>query len=282
MGIWEVDNVTGWVFYLKSFSYGLGIILLALSILGVLKRIYSVAYKRDRMSLLLLSFPVTYYLMMGSTRHYFARYALPLVPFLLLFSAEAILIIVGWVETRLNKRGWVYLSIAIIGVVVQPLAASIRFDTILTRQDTRTLAKQWIETFIPAGEKIALEWPIHSPYLSTMEKTEPYSEKVYNVTTVSGMGLFEHPVDWYYAQGFDYLISTSFIFNIPLIDKEKEEERRKFYTSIDQEYKLIKEFKPSNGDIVEPFIFDDIYGPTISLWKRDRPGPTLKLYKITK
>jgi hypothetical protein len=28
------------------------------------------------------------------------------------------------------------------------------------------------------------------------------------------------------------------------------------------------------------FIFDEIYGPAISLWQRERPGPTIKVYRL--
>ena len=29
-----------------------------------------------------------------------------------------------------------------------------------------------------------------------------------------------------------------------------------------------------------PFIFDEIYGPAVSLWQRERPGPVLKIYAV--
>ena len=89
-GLWQIDTVSGWTFYLKTLAYGLGIVLLVLAIVGCLRRTVLAVRSRDRVSFILLSFPLAYYLVMGVSRHYFARYALPLVPFAALFAAEAI------------------------------------------------------------------------------------------------------------------------------------------------------------------------------------------------
>lgn len=29
-----------------------------------------------------------------------------------------------------------------------------------------------------------------------------------------------------------------------------------------------------------PFIFDEIYGSEVSLWQRERPGPTIKVCRV--
>lgn len=280
-GIWQVDTVPGWLFYLKTLSYGLGLALLALAILGFLARLVSVLRTRDRVSLLLLSFPLLYYLLMGSTRHYFARYALPLVPFMALFAAEAAVAVADWVKARWGaKLGWGLMAALAMVASAQPLAYSIRHGVLLTRQDTRTLAKYWIEANIPEGSKIAVDWPVHGPPLSTPEKAVPCSEKVYDVTTVGGTGLADHPIAWYREQGFDYLIASSFIYNIPLVYPQRDAERRAFYASLEQELELVQEFRPNDSDTEPPFIFDEIYGPAISLWQRERPGPTIKVYRI--
>jgi 4-amino-4-deoxy-L-arabinose transferase-like glycosyltransferase len=81
-GIWQVDKVSGWYFYLKILFWGIGSVVLILSIIGFVRRIITLSKSDYQISLIILSFPITYYLIMGSTRHYFARYALPLVPWL--------------------------------------------------------------------------------------------------------------------------------------------------------------------------------------------------------
>ena len=45
-------------------------------------------------------------------------------------------------------------------------------------------------------------------------------------------------------------------------------------------FTLAGKFSPGEGNIEPPFIFDEIYGPWISLWHRERPGPVLKIYRV--
>jgi len=175
---------------------------------------------------------------------------------------------------------WGLAALLTVGAIAQPLSQSVRHDLLLTRQDTRTLAKQWIEDNIPEGVKIAVDWPTHGPPLSTLERAVPHSDKVYDVTAVRGSGLADHPVTWYREQGFDYLIASSFIYNIPLVFEEQNAERRAFYASLDDELALAQEFRPSEGDAEPPFIFDEIYGPAISLWQRERPGPVIRIFRV--
>jgi hypothetical protein len=156
----------------------------------------------------------------------------------------------------------------------------IRFDDLITRDDTRRLAKDWIEDHIPAGQKIAIDWPIHVPPLSSLDKLEPQSKAVYDTTPIFGTGLSDHPVDWYRQQGFNYLIATSFIYDIPLINKVDDAQRRDYYDSLDKQFHLVYQIKPGNGGSEPAFIFDEIYGPFITLWDREKPGPTIKVYEI--
>jgi len=276
----QVDTLPGWLFYLKMMFYGLGGVLLGLALAGFLIRLVQTIRQRNATGVLVLSFFITYFLIMGATFHYFARYALPLIPFMVIFAAEAI----GFLQ-RLkgypNQYVRISLPLIILGLaIIQPLANSIRLDEILTRMDTRTLAKQWIESSIPEGSKIAMDWEVHGPPLSTPQTATPFSKCTYDVTLIGGAGLSDHPINWYYQQGFDVLITSSNITNISLISKEKDSLRQAFYSSLDQKLNLIRIFKPVQEEIEPAFIFDEIYSPMISLWQRDRPGPTIKIYQL--
>lgn len=268
---WRVDTVSGWIFYLKTLNYGLGTVLLALALAGFVRRLVLSICARDRMSILLLSFPLLYFPFMGSTHHYFARYALPLVPFCALFGAETVMAVSTWVGTRGARWRWGLVAGLAILATAQPLCCSIRHGVILTRQDTRTLAKQWIEAHIPAGAKVAMDWPVYGP---------PLSREIYKVKNVGGAGLADHPIAWYQEKGFDYLVASSFIYDIPLVYQDQEARRQAFYAALDEELELVQEFHPGEGGGELPFIFDEIYGPAISLWHRTRPGPVLKIYRL--
>lgn len=278
--LWQVDTLSGWLFYGKTLVYGMSIPLLGLGVIGMIRQLYLVLKTANKSSILLLLFPLIYYLLMGSTRHYFARYAIPLVPFLALFAADVVIATALGLKHKQPQLAWGVAAILILLVMVQPLRQSIQHNTILSQEDTRTLAKDWIESNIPAGTKIAVDWDTHGPPLSTTEKTVPYSHQVFDVTQVGETGLFEHPLSWYQQQGYDYLITSSFIYDIPLVFKAENEERQAFYKSLDQNLELVQEFRPNNSSQDPPFIFDELYGPAISLWTRERPGPVIKVYKL--
>jgi hypothetical protein len=164
--------------------------------------------------------------------------------------------------------------------VFQPLSQSIRHDILLTRRDTRTLAKEWIEAHIPTGNKIAVDWPVLSPPLYGTWSLVPYSDKQYDITVIGERGLPRHPIAWYREHEFDYLIASSFVYNIRWISKELDAERQAYYVALEQEHELIQVFNPYASDAELPFIYNEMYGPAINLWQRQRPGPTIKVYKI--
>ncbi len=269
--IWQVDTVSGWAFYLKTLNYGLGAVLLILALVGLLRRLVLVVRTRDNGTILMLSFVLPYYVLMGTTRHYFARYVLPLIPFLAVFAADSVLAIAAWLGARGVRGRRVIIGALVAVAIAQPLAWSIRHDVLLTRTDTRTLAKEWIEAHIPAGAKFALDWPVYSP---------PLSRELYSVKELGQLGLARHPLEWYRQEGFDYIVTSSFVYDLPLRDSAQASTRQAFYTALNDELELVGEFSPYSRDAALAFVFEEIYGPATTLWHRERPGPVLRLYRV--
>jgi hypothetical protein len=283
--VWEVDTVAGWLFYGKTLNYGVGFLLLLFGLLGAARLLWLVFKTGDRDGLLLLSFPIVYFLFMGSTKHYFARYALPLLPFISLFAADFLNRITAIIENREWKWGYFIAPLLVILSITYPLVSSVRHNILLTRTDTRTIAKDWVEANLPEGAKIAVEWDGYGPPLSTKEKIMPFSNRIFEITymggtPLGGIGLSSNSIQWYRDQEFDYLIVSSFIQEIPIIFVDQENIRQDFYSSLNREFELVQEFYPTMEATEPPFIFEEIYGPVISLWQRSRPGPTLKIYKV--
>ncbi|MEO8681386.1 MAG: glycosyltransferase family 39 protein [Vicinamibacterales bacterium] len=147
----------GWIVHLSSsLRYGLGIPLLAAGIIGLLLGILgkpstfaqcaSADKKglRPRDGVMVAIFPITYYLVIGSGYTTFARYILPVVPFLALGAA----LIVSQV-----KRPALMWAIALI--IIAPSAWSVfQFDRLLARTDSRVLAENWVMEHYPNGALI--------------------------------------------------------------------------------------------------------------------------------
>jgi hypothetical protein len=277
-GNWQIDPTGGFLFYIKTLIWGLGSGFLLLNIVGMLGALI----RHDPVDLVILSIPVLMFLYLGSQQMYFGRFMLPLIPPMIILAASFLeKFVISIFTTSTSRR--LGLIVLVILFIAQPLSSTIRFDMLMSRVDTRTLAKQWVEQNISEGAGIAMDWPFFCAPLSTKEIPKADANRTYQVWVSEfgfGEGLFDHPLEWYLANGYDSLIACSYIYQIQLVDEDDNKLRQKFYQSLDERLTLVKEIQPYDGKNELDFIFDEIYGPAVSLWQRERPGPTIKIYKI--
>ncbi len=144
----------GWVVHLtSSLRYGLGLPLLVAGLTGFLLLLW----KQPRKGLVVALFPVTYYALIGSGYTVFARYILPVVPFLCLAAAFAVFD-AGRAIAEWSRRP-AFAPVTAWGLallVVAPSAWSVvQFDRLLARTDSRVLAARWVELRFPEGASIA-------------------------------------------------------------------------------------------------------------------------------
>lgn len=185
--IWQIDKLSGWLFYLKTLAFANGYILLVFSIFSfgflailfifdfltsnkinllnqngssyrILENIsnnpkISALVEKKGLYFVFLIFPAMYYLIMGSTNHYFARYALPILPFILILSAIFISTIADlfYKGMKIPKKILIAMIALVIGLL--PLIRTIQHNILLNYVDTRTQAKEWIEANIPENAK---------------------------------------------------------------------------------------------------------------------------------
>jgi hypothetical protein len=269
----QLDPASGWVFYLKTLLWGMGLPLALLSILAVLVAL--VRHRRE--DLVLVTFPLILYIYMGRQLLIFARFIIPALPVLTILAAMAVWLAVQRLPVRERGRAMAAVAVAIL-LLFQPVSDTLRYDLLLTRTDTRTLAKTWIEANIPAGARIITQ--SNGPELAGADRYAPRSRCRYDLTVVGTTSLYKHPLSYYREQGFEYLVISSFSYDRRLLDPEKDAARRAFYAELDAEAQLIREFRPYKGDEKPPFIFAQIYGPATDLWAFVRPGPVIKIYRL--
>ncbi|HEY2434754.1 MAG TPA: glycosyltransferase family 39 protein [Vicinamibacterales bacterium] len=107
--------------------------------------------RQRREAVALVSFPVAYLAAASTGSTVFARYALPLVPFICVAAAEAIASLAG-------RAGHykVAVVVALSALLAFPsMRAAFWLDTLLARTDSRLLAAQWIAAHVPSGATIA-------------------------------------------------------------------------------------------------------------------------------
>jgi hypothetical protein len=284
---WSIMPDNSPSYYLNTLTWGIGLPLMILAAIGLIA-----AIKRHQVAdWIMLSFPISYFLAMSVSRGHFGRYMIPLLPWLCIFAIDASLKVLPklWVGIthRVNAKPDRFApligSIFIALMIVPNAAQSIRFDWLLSQTDTRTLAKDWIEANIPEGARIAVEWPFHAPPLSNGYEVPPSSKRDYWIDLVWGFGLADRPIEQYQTDGTQYVISTSYIQNVPTADAQQQTAREKFYAQLPQIFHEIKTFSPRcDGGPAPDFVFDQVYGPAVGLWQACYAGPLIRIYQVQK
>jgi branched-subunit amino acid ABC-type transport system permease component len=92
---------------------------------------------------------------MGLQDRYFGRWLLPALPALALLAAVG----AAWAAALVRTRGRRNAVLATLGVALvgQGLVYSVHVDRVLSRDDTRNLARTWLTAHVPAGSKIVVE-----------------------------------------------------------------------------------------------------------------------------
>jgi hypothetical protein len=127
--------------------------------------------RAPRRAMVAMSFPMAYYVVAGSGHTVFARYMLPVVPFLCLGAGVALDAFVEAMTRRnddITPRRKVIAIAWLAAVIAMPTAMkSITFDRLLARTDNRVVVAAALETTLPrnatiyhSGNPIAkLQWP---------------------------------------------------------------------------------------------------------------------------
>lgn len=293
-GMFRFDIHSGrhaWQVYLSTLRWGLGDLLAALSFAALL--IFLIR-RRPRPLLPLLSFPIlllAFLLPPGQYVH--SRYLLLVLLVPLVCAAGLAAETAARLRTTIafGRLGPLYATVALLALLVHPVASSVLHDRLLMQEDTRTLAKQWIEANLPEGSRIALEVPVFTPPLATARRPSPFSTRAYDVTATGVYGLSEKSkragkstgtmsVDDYVADGVQYVVTQGYNWSLKRFDPDEERGRLEFYNELADKGYLVQDFSPYRSGKTVPFIFDQVYGPTVGLLGFERPGPPIRIFLL--
>jgi hypothetical protein len=114
---------------------------------------------------LLLSWVLPYFLITGSFHAKFLRYMLPLIPFLCLMGAQALIVLLDRGKA-MRQRGYKALGFSFISLtVLASLLYSLAFMNIYTQPHPWLDASEWIYRHVPKGATIAIEhWDDPLPF----------------------------------------------------------------------------------------------------------------------
>jgi len=144
----------GWIVHLTTtLRYGLGVPLLAASLWGL---VYLILREPGK-GLLIASFPVPYFALLGGGYTVFARYMIPIVPFLCLTAAYAVVKLALLTVERAGRPAWANAMLSVLAclALVPSVDSVIDFDRLIGRTDNRLIAASWIQRHFPEGATIS-------------------------------------------------------------------------------------------------------------------------------
>jgi hypothetical protein len=268
----QAEPAGGYLFYINSLIWGAGWPMLVAFLIGM-----AVALARHkREDLLLVAYPLLLYLYMGRQLMYFARFMIPALPVLAVLGARGVIELTNLLPLTRRWQAMTNVAIALL-LLWLPVRRTVWHDYILTRTDTRTLAREWVLANIPADSNIFSER--YGPPLPDAWYAPPGTNPVYNITLTNMLGENGESAQHYIAQGIEYFIISSYEYNRVLRDPGLERNRRTLYALLGSKADLLREFSPYSGSYEPPFTLDQVYGPANDVDYCERPGPVIKIYK---
>lgn len=244
----------------NSFAGAMGLPMFLLSLIGLGYMLFLLnreGIKARGVYLVLIIYAVCYYFYLAKPMVMrVIRYFLMLLP---LLAAIAACFLVDLIEKIKVKEGMQNLIIGMGALlIVLPTAVStIRYDYLMMHQDTRIEAGQWIRENIPPHSSL-LTSNLYAPSLEDSD----FRVYFYDKNIASKKQLY---FDLLIASKIDYVIISSYFYDRYFYeeslwaDPEVVSHQRKFYQDLDERAKLIKVFENN---------------------LKDKPGPTIKVYKI--
>jgi Dolichyl-phosphate-mannose-protein mannosyltransferase len=153
LGKLGLTQPSGQLYYVWTLTWGLGWIPF---VAGVIGGIGMLVWDR-RLALVLVPAPILYVLFMGTQERYFGRWLLPVFPILCIAAAWAVVRGAEVVTRRAPALRPVLYALGAVLLLGQGIVFSIHSGDVLSRPDTRNLARRWLAANVPPRTKIVVE-----------------------------------------------------------------------------------------------------------------------------
>jgi hypothetical protein len=145
------DN--GYLYYLWSFGWGLGWVPLVFAVGGAVR----LWFDERRLFWVLVPGIVLFVLFMGSQERYFGRWLMPVFPFVCVLAAYAAFELADFAARLRPALKPTIVVAAVVAVCAQGFVYSVHSGLVMSREDTRNLAREWMVHNVPVRTKIVVE-----------------------------------------------------------------------------------------------------------------------------
>ncbi|MGH2914974.1 MAG: ArnT family glycosyltransferase [Solirubrobacteraceae bacterium] len=164
---------SGTAFYFWTFSWGLGWVP-SLAALGA--SVLLIVRRRLAKALVLIPAPVLFILFMGDQQRYFGRWLMPVFPVVALLGAYGAVELVRRLVAARRLPAVPVAAVAVVVMLAQSVAAVLHNDRVLSRPDTRNLARAWMVAHVPAGSKVVVEPVVSDDWGQDVGRSLPWTE----------------------------------------------------------------------------------------------------------
>jgi len=285
-------NMSGWRYYLGTFTWGFG----WLPSLAAIGGAVGLFVRHRRLALLLAPAPVLLVLYLGEQSRFFARWMLPIYPILCLLAAWGAVALVS----RLPLRGRTAIALAGLSVLLlaQGLVFSVHNDLVLARDDTRMVARRWMEEHIAPRTKIVVEpiapdqWAADvgqpgyrwNKWLTSRSRVDNDGNLRRGVARVVKIEDYERTtrpqlVGAYERGGFCWVVTGSTQYGRAYADPQEVPSALRYYDELRRRADVAYRVTPyrDEGDSV-PFSFDSSFNYYPLSY--ERPGPEIVIYRL--
>ncbi|UCE01856.1 MAG: glycosyltransferase family 39 protein [Candidatus Latescibacterota bacterium] len=264
-----------------------------LALVSLAAFVYYVLWRRHAWALVLTIFPAVYVALISSFSMKAERYILPLMPIACVLAG-------AFVQEMLSRRLARPVVRTAAAAVITLLLAAPSFVAYARglprlRGDTRTLAREWIETNVPSGSYVVSETygpePLSVIELSNMaaEVREHISEaisetRIYAMLPIPMLQVRPELMSVFYDLDLyddvaDYIVTSSSVSSRYRKDPEKFHQQIAFYDELEERYELAREFGPQDGSGPRLKIYRNPRRTTHFSQRRDVPPPRFDLAK---
>jgi len=297
-------------YYLWTFTWGLG---WGPTIAALGGAALLVARRRIAMALVLLPAPIAFIVFMGDQQRFFGRWLMPIFPIVALLGAYGAVELVralsrprGPAPTQRLMPAALAGGIVAVLLLGQSVAVDLHNDAVLSRPDTRNLARAWMIGHVPAGSKVVLEplvpdnwaldigrvlpvtatgerWWRYPTWMTNLDQNlRPLSPGEHRYVFVDQYERYLRPelLDEYVAQGYCWVVIGSLQAGRAFAQPGAAPRAIAYYAALARRAKLVHQVSPFAGG-AHPVKFS--FDWSIDYYPRQyrRPGPELGIYHLT-
>jgi hypothetical protein len=298
---------SGYRYYAWSLTWGFGVAPLLLCVVGGVRTLL-----RDRWQfLVLVPAPLIFLAYVGSQGRYFARYGMPVYPVLAILAAAGAVWLGALVLDRLRASGRLRAALAGVGVLAvlaQGLVLVVHNDVVLTREDPRSEARDWMVRHIPARTTIVVEPMVPREWYADGAVVKAGSRQGYRWERLTrtgedkkalirtyprlagkikraadfanyGFTVFPGMLDFYRQKGACWIVSGSLqtgrVFNNP----KRVPDAIRYYRALERQSDLAFESRPFDGPGSKHYFQYDM-AFNFGQLRYERPGPAIRVYRL--